>query len=102
MKKRVLTCWIYFNGTEVRGNAVMHKSYEPHWKKPTPAKTYELFDSKYDYEHETTEFDLDFGDESKKPICIDCYNDLEFDGFNLYHCLGCSGWFSQSEIITYS
>jgi gamma-glutamylaminecyclotransferase len=102
MKKRVLTCWIYFNGTEVRGNAVMHKSYEPHWKKPTPAKTYELFDSKYDYEHETTEFDLDFGDESKKPICIDCYNDLEFDGFNLYHCLGCSGWFSESEIITYS
>ena len=104
MKKRVLTCWIYFNGKDIDSGAKLHKSYEQHWKKPTPAKSHDLFENKYDYEYEqeTTEFDLDFTDESKKPICIDCYHDLEFDGFNHYHCLGCNGWFTHSEVITYS
>jgi len=40
--------------------------------------------------------------EDESPICIDCYHDLDFDGFNNYHCTGCGGWFAESEITHYN
>lgn len=32
-----------------------------------------------------------------KPLCINCFNDLQFDDFNLYHCQSCGEWFTEQE-----
>ena len=32
-------------------------------------------------------------------ICIECFNDLEFDGFSNYHCKGCDSWFTEDEVV---
>ena len=37
---------------------------------------------------------------NKKPFCVNCYHDLEFDGFTNYHCNGCDSWFTETEILT--
>jgi gamma-glutamylaminecyclotransferase len=33
------------------------------------------------------------------PYCVNCYSDLEFDGFSNYHCNGCDSWFTQNEVL---
>tara|TARA_R100000805_G_C3609153_1_gene109659 strand:+ start:44 stop:1249 length:1206 start_codon:yes stop_codon:yes gene_type:complete len=33
------------------------------------------------------------------PHCIDCYSGtLEYDGFNMYYCNACGGWFNEDEV----
>jgi hypothetical protein len=44
---------------------------------------------------ETNEFDI----LNEKPICIDCFNDLEFDGFANYHCNSCGIWLRDDEVL---
>jgi tRNA(Ile2) C34 agmatinyltransferase TiaS len=43
----------------------------------------------------------EFDRSKEKPICIDCYHDLEFDGFANYHCNGCDGWFTEEEVLRF-
>jgi gamma-glutamylaminecyclotransferase len=111
MNKRVLTCWIYFNGKDVSNSSKFYKSYEQTWNKPKPAPlkqsviweksdpmTWE--DESDNVATESTEFLPDTRQEHV-PICINCYNDLEFDGFSHYHCYACNGWFTNSEVIEF-
>ena len=42
-----------------------------------------------------------FNVEEEKPICVDCFHDLEHDGFANYHCSGCNGWFTEDEVVTF-
>mgnify|MGYP003119253030 CR=1 FL=1 len=36
----------------------------------------------------------------RKPFCVNCYSDLEHDGFSNYHCSGCDSWFTENEVLT--
>lgn len=111
MNKRVLTCWIYFNGKDVDNKVKFYKSYEQTWSKPKPAPLKQSVaweksspmiweDESDNVATESTEFLPDTKQEHV-PICINCYNDLEFDGFSHYHCHACNGWFTGSEVIDF-
>lgn len=108
-----LMCWVYFNIDEVVGGRQMHKTFKrdpiknmqsnywhSHYRKP-----YEL---PYDYsipltkeeeqeEEEIQEYNID----EETPMCVECYNDLKFDGFANYHCGGCGSWFTETEVVRF-
>lgn len=99
INRREVMAWIYFNPTE-NGiwNGKNHvKSYEggrsvSYWDLPEPKSTptctqLDWFD----------EFEAKIDDHDD--ICIDCFNDLEFDGFSNYHCKGCDSWFTEDEVV---
>jgi gamma-glutamylaminecyclotransferase len=109
---RIVSCWVYFNIKEkATPDSVMHKRYTQdrtrytkwdydYYDKPAlkvendfvaPQQTvfYDEFDPMED------EFDV----KNEKPVCINCYGDLEYDMFANYHCCGCGGWFNQSEVM---
>jgi len=108
--KKILNCWIYFNLKESSVGKVHHKSYHQEVRKFTysdtldyikwkPSKKYSAYDDfAFDDEVEVEE---DFNIDNEKPICVDCYHDLEFDGFANYNCSGCNGWFTEDEVIRY-
>lgn len=54
-----------------------------------------LFDDVLDYP-------LDTDDMVGHAVCIDCFHDLEYDGFMNYHCTGCDAWFGSDEILMYN
>lgn len=115
--KRTLTCWVYFNLRELSEGKTFHETYtqeqrkfDKWWEQPklhtpikatsdkavkTGPKKLELFDDFYDHHESDSDFDVT----NEKPMCICCYHDLEHDGHSNYHCSGCGGWFSESEII---
>jgi hypothetical protein len=43
---------------------------------------------------EEPEFDIT----KEKPLCINCFHDLESDNFGSYYCSGCNDWFSENEV----
>ena len=110
---KVLLCWIYFNIREKSAGQEWHKTYE---QKPYQVKFYEAEDEKesfksfskfterelnlleiYEDDCEDCEFDI----ENEKPICVNCFHDLEHDAFANYHCSGCDEWFSESEVLRF-
>jgi predicted amidophosphoribosyltransferase len=50
-----------------------------------------------DDECEDCEFDI----ENEKPICVNCFHDLEHDLFANYHCSGCDEWFTETEVLRF-
>jgi tRNA(Ile2) C34 agmatinyltransferase TiaS len=38
---------------------------------------------------------------NEKPVCVECFHDLEHDGFANYHCSGCGEWFSENEVLRF-
>ena len=46
----------------------------------------------------TDDWDDGTDDEDHSPVCPDCFDDLEFDAFSNYHCVGCDAWFTESEV----
>lgn len=114
MKGKVLTCWIYFNLREHEKGHELHKTYT---QLPNRVKWYEEEDereseasfSRYTerqlnlldiFEDEDCE-DCGFDIVNEKPICVDCFHDLEHDGFANYHCCGCDGWFAEDEVLRF-
>jgi len=103
-KGKTLSCWVYFNPKDITKHTTLHKSYVQQVYKPyTPAFTFRdssptLWDrpipkvQKHEWE--------DMVDSESKPYCVDCYHDLEFDGFSNYLCNGCGQWFSETEVAT--
>lgn len=110
IKGKKVLAWIYFNLRETAENKQHHKSYvqkpiNSYGKyggyKPQMYKfaTQTLFNSTakpYFDDFEEDEFDV----QNETPMCVACYNDLVFDGFNLYHCQQCNTWHSENEILT--
>jgi hypothetical protein len=45
------------------------------------------------------EDEKEFDVENELPVCVECYNDLEHDGFANYYCCGCGGWFADDEVL---
>jgi gamma-glutamylaminecyclotransferase len=51
---------------------------------------------------------LDFDDDNdfpsitdEKPMCINCFHDLESDYFSNYYCKTCDSWFGEGEVLKY-
>lgn len=61
-----------------------------------PERSYYFMDELID-DRDVAEFSID----NEKPICVDCYHDLDYDGFANYHCTGCDGWFAEDEVIKF-
>ena len=126
VNNRTITCWVYFNLRErVTDDSVLHKKYTQDYKpfkkwwdydlpekqekpKPEPKPIQRSFyfedvltcEDCDNYPREvvdTNEFDI----ENEKPICIDCFHDLEHDAFGNYHCCGCDGWFTEAEVLRF-
>lgn len=118
--KKELTCWIYFNIRETGKGEELHSTYT---QTPNRVKWYEEEDEresdKYEsifsnmgYEKPKSVFltdiledddceDCGFDIVNEKPICVECFHDLEFDGFANYHCCGCDGWFTEDEVLKF-
>jgi gamma-glutamylaminecyclotransferase len=115
---RILSCWIYFNMSEkATPDTVMHKRYTQDksrytkWDWEYYTKPVEKAEVKVDKDfvapQETAFYDVfdpmdemvdEFDVKNEKPICINCYNDLEHDMFANYHCVSCGGWFTETEV----
>ena len=118
-KNGVLKCWIYFNIRETAEGKQHHKTYTQSTK---PLKFWEQEDEKesekyvsifarmgydepksvclldiLDDECDDCEFDI----ENEKPICVNCFHDLEHDMFANYHCSGCDEWFTEAEVLRF-
>lgn len=97
---RTYTAWTYFNPQEITPRTELHKSFKHHVPQ-APS----LFESDVDLNetHTTIEYGWDDNDfpTSETPTCIDCYGDVEFDGFSNYYCSSCGGWFKEDEVLKY-
>lgn len=128
VKGKTLTCWIYFNIKEqVTDDSVLHRKYTQDYKpwkkwweyeevtpKPAPKREHKyetiqkslfgLDDNVPSWEEFGNDnyFDSEFDIDNEKPICAECYHDLEHDAFANYHCLGCGGWFTEAEVLKFN
>jgi gamma-glutamylaminecyclotransferase len=121
-KDKVILCWIYFNINETSQGKHHHStfiqkplawtykeskystssylsgtsSYQKKYTKPQPTSPIPtLFKDWFAEEvDDTPEFDIS----KEAPLCLYCYQDLVFDGFNNYHCSSCNNWFTQSDV----
>lgn len=97
---RTYTAWTYFNPQEITPSTELHKSFK-HRIPQAPS----LFESDVDLNetHTTIEYGWDDNDfpTSETPTCIDCYGDVDFDGFSNYYCSSCGGWFKEDEVLKY-
>ena len=89
---KTYTCWTYFNLVENSDNKVLHHTYEQSTRLPSVEK----FSFEYDDAFGCEEYIVE-----ESPMCANCYQDLEHDGFSNYHCNGCDQWFSENEILTH-
>jgi gamma-glutamylcyclotransferase (GGCT)/AIG2-like uncharacterized protein YtfP len=120
---KTMLCWIYLNNGVNHIGKEWHKTYKKHYYTPqvkpkytqpdlgwgaykwygTPTPSDSPFRSndtpKQTYYFEDTEMYDDMSIKNEKPMCVNCFHDLEHDLFNNYHCASCDGWFSESEIL---
>lgn len=129
VKGKIVTCWVYFNIRERASNdSVLHKKYTQNYKpfkkwweyeqispktkpiikdnykgwKPIQRSLYfEDFYSVEEFDYYPRETQEEFNIIDEKPICAECFHDLEHDAFSNYHCCGCNGWFTESEVIKF-
>lgn len=119
MKGKVLKCWVYFNLRERANGQTLHSTYT---QVPNRVKWYEQEDEKESakevsifsqmgYEEpksarlidilEDECDDCEFDITNEKPVCVNCFHDLEHDMFANYHCSSCDEWFSESDVIMF-
>ena len=110
VKGKELTCWIYFNIKETSVGNMLHTSYV---QEPVNTWYYEQQDKKETkfavnkYQLNLLDFiedecdDCEFDIYNEKPVCVECFHDLEHDGFSNYHCSGCGEWFTENEVLRF-
>lgn len=111
---RTYFAWVYFNpDAEKDFNG---DNYVKSYKRTFPqTKTYADIEPISIRENTCTQIDLwddveeadAFNEEfvpveNETPICIDCFHDLQHDGFSNYHCGGCDGWFGEDEVLRFN
>jgi gamma-glutamylcyclotransferase (GGCT)/AIG2-like uncharacterized protein YtfP len=103
MRNKVIMCWVYFNNGVSSVGKELHKSYERLSNSDIFLDDYQDYYDECDVVQKNFFLDQisdsDVMSDGYEPMCIDCFNDLEHDGFNNYHCTGCDGWFSEDEIL---
>jgi gamma-glutamylaminecyclotransferase len=110
---KMLVCWIYFNILESSNGNQHHKTYT---QKPFKFSWYDSVDEQKEVKSygRFSERDLnlleivedEFGDNefdihNEKPICVNCFNDLEHDMFSNYHCMSCNEWFTEADVLRF-
>ena len=111
VKDKTLICWVYFNIRERSENKQFHKSYT---QVPNRVSWYDKQDDmesqmKYTKYPElninlidiSEDDDSGFDIENEKPICVNCFHDLEHDMFANYHCSGCDEWFTEYDVLRF-
>jgi len=71
------------------------------WKPIQRSLYFEDFYSVEEFDYYPRETQEEFNIIDEKPICAECFHDLEHDAFSNYHCCGCNGWFTESEVIKF-
>ena len=100
---KTLSCWVYFNIREQSAGNEFHSTFIN--RNVMPFDYYFTDDcctNDAGYE-DAFDFmdDTEFKISEEKPICVDCFHDLEHDGFANYHCSGCNGWFTEDEVVIF-
>lgn len=113
VKGKELMCWVYFNIREKSAGQIFHEKYVQEvrklwhyeWQDKQESKKAE---NKYqltldDFIEESFDNcdDCEFDIYNEKPVCVECFHDLEHDGFSNYHCNGCGEWFTENEILRF-
>ena len=107
-------CWVYFhNNVTIDSTSILlktydesykpihswagydYKQYEKKDKAPCVQRTF-YFEDEMQFEEEDVKF------KEQKPLCIECFSDLEFDRFANYHCNGCDSWFAEDEVLKFN
>jgi gamma-glutamylaminecyclotransferase len=110
VKGKVLTCWIYFNIKESAAGQMLHESYVQEQRSPWRYVPEVKKESKYtahNYQLSLLDYiddecdDCGFDVKNEKPVCVECFNDLEHDGFSNFHCMGCGEWFTENEVLRF-
>jgi|TARA_B100000795_G_scaffold236855_1_gene197199 gamma-glutamylaminecyclotransferase len=104
-----LTCWVYFNPKVVdpRTEFVQSFEYSPYQMQQTVGDVQDDCTTETDEAPLINHYQYDFGWDDNDfptndtPTCIDCYNDVEHDGFSNYYCSSCGGWFKEDEVLKY-
>ncbi len=111
--KKTLSCWVYFNGTDVPKGATLHKSYShsvynhkpKSWVSDYQSQVgkYSQFELPLSTQEETLMYEYDELQKRQQyeALCVNCYHTLTHDGFMDYHCKSCDEWFCESEVIRY-
>lgn len=93
-------CWVYFNPKDVDANTEMHKTYKQTYTQISIAEEDEVVSS------DQIAFDIGWDDTNfpteQTPTCIDCYGDVEHDGFTNYYCSSCGGWFKEDDVLKFA
>jgi len=104
LKDRTVNCWLYFNPKEVTADTEMYAEYLS-----TYAKRYDNVpeeSTSYDTAEYHEAIDIGWNDNdfptNETNACIDCFNDVEHDGFANYYCSSCGNWFKEEEILNFN
>jgi gamma-glutamylaminecyclotransferase len=96
---KTLKCWVYFMTNPRNKHRVLHKSFSrTHVSKFKPLSR---FTNEVEEVVQTSFFDdysLAKTDEQESPYCLNCFHDLDYDGFSHYHCNSCDSWFTKAEV----
>ena len=110
VKGKMLNCWIYFNIRESSAGEMFHTTYVQEASRMWYSEKAEAKEPKYPfnkYQLSLLDFiedecdDCDFDVMNEKPVCVECFSDLEHDGFSNYHCSGCGEWFTENEVLRF-
>lgn len=110
VKGKEMLCWIYFNIREVEAGEMFHVKYTQEPRRSWYYEEQDLWETKYvanKYQLNLLDFveddcdDCEFDVLNEKPICVECFHDLEHDGFSNYHCSGCGEWFTETEVLRF-
>ena len=97
--RRVVTAWVYFNDVSIEGKE-HHKSYERVAQPRLFAERAEPFQPTIDEDDCFEVADAEFSDDGH--VCPTCFADVEYDGFNNYHCGECDTWHAEKDLIDIS
>ncbi len=97
--RKVVTAWVYFNDVNIEGKE-HHKSYERVAQPRLFAERAEPFQPTIDEDDCFEVADAEFSDDGH--VCPTCFADVEYDGFNNYHCGECDTWHAEKDLIDIS
>jgi gamma-glutamylcyclotransferase (GGCT)/AIG2-like uncharacterized protein YtfP len=105
---RIRICWVYFCRTVTpERNEPLLSTFAQTRYKPVSSKTLPFLETIEDRVPEE-DIDLRHGDDAEEsefdknneaPVCVNCFSDLTYDEFSLWHCDRCDEWFSEKETL---
>lgn len=99
----LIKAWVYFNPQQIKANDIFHKSFK---QNNTFADLFNFSDTDTEVVNENEKHDTydigwndnDFPTDST-PYCVECFNDVDHDGFANYYCSACGEWFTEKDVL---